>query len=161
VANPAGGSGKRYAKEILMSNEVHIFQPIRRQIGFWCGVIFLGILINVHYLLDSSSMILYVSFVFLIGMFVFLFVPFLKNQKLIITDEDIRLFTFGRMNRLMFCKHLKGIVVKENEAVSYRFENRGKYYQISPRAYYESEELKTLFNDLMEKCKSIVSVVEK
>ena len=106
-------------------------------------------------------MILYVSLVFLIGMFVFLFVPFLKNQKLIITDEDIRLFTFGRMNRLMFCKHLKEIVVKEKEAVSYRFENSGKYYQISPRAYYESEELKSIFNDLMEKCESIVSVVEK
>jgi len=144
-----------------MGNEVHFFQPNRRQIGFWCAFIFLGILINVRYLLDSSSVILYVSLIILVGMFVFLFMPFLKNQKLIVSDEDINLFTFGRINRLIFCQHLTEIVVKENEIVSYRFEKSGKYYQVSPGAYYDSEELQLLFNDLNKKCKSIVSIVQR
>ena len=114
-----------------------------------------------RYLLDSSSVILYVSLIILVGMFVFLFMPFLKNQKLIVSDEDINLFTFGRINRLIFCKHLTEIVVKENEIVSYRFEKSGKYYQVSPGAYYDSEKLKLLFNDLNKKCKSIVSIVQR
>ena len=105
-----------------MGKEVNLFKPARRQIGFWCAFIFLGIIINVHYLLDSSSISLYVSLIFLVGMFVFFFIPFLKNQKLIVSDEGIRLFTFGRICRLIFCKHLKEIVVKEGEIISYRFE---------------------------------------
>ena len=144
-----------------MGKEVNFFKPDRRQIGFWCAFISLGFIINVHYLLDSSSISLYVSLIFLVGMFIFLFVPFLKNQKLIVSDEDIRLFTFGRISRLIFCKHLKEIVVKDDEIISYRFEKNGKYYQISPGAYYASEELKLLFNNLSSKCKSIVSVVQK
>jgi len=144
-----------------MANEVHFFQPNRRQIGFWCAFVFLGIIINVHYLLDSSSVMLYVSLIFLVGMFIFLFMPILKNQKLIVSDEDIKLFTFGRINRLIFCKHLREIVVKENEIVSYRFEKSEKFYQVSPGAYYDSEELQLLFNDLNKKCTSIVSIVQR
>ena len=144
-----------------MSNEVHFFQPDRRRIGFWCAFIFLGIILNVRYLLDSGSVILYASLILLVGMFVFLFMPFLKNQKLIVSGRDIKLFTFGRINSLVFCKHLKEIVVKQDEIISYRFENGGKYYQISPGAYYDSEELKLIFNDLNKKCKSIVSIVQR
>jgi hypothetical protein len=87
--------------------------------------------------------------------------PFLKNQKLIVSGEDIDLFTFGRTNKLVFCKHLKEIVVKQNEILSYRFEKDGKYYQVSPGAYYDSEELKLLFNDLNRNCKGIVSIVQR
>jgi len=144
-----------------MGNEVHFFQPDRRQIGFWCAFVFLGIIINVRYLLGSGSVILYLSLILLVGVFVFLFMPFLKNQKLIVSDEDINLFTFGRINRLIFCKHLTEIVVKENEIVSYRFEKSGKYYQVSPGAYHDSEELNLLFNDLNKKCESIVSLVQR
>ena len=144
-----------------MAREVHCFQPNRRQIGFWCAFVFLGTIINVHYLLDSSSVMLYVSLIFLVGMFIFLFMPILKNQKLIVSDEDIKLFTFGRMNRLIFCQHLREIVVKENEIVSYRFEKSGKHYQVSPGAYYDSEVLRLLFADLNKKCKTIVSIVQR
>ena len=144
-----------------MGNEVHFFQPDRRRVGFWCAFIFLGIILNVRYLLGSGSVILYASLILLVGMFVILFMPFLKNQKLIVSGEDIVQFTFGRTNRLVFCKHLKEIVVKQNETISYRFENVGKYYQISPGAYYDREELKLLFNDLNKKCKSIVSIVQR
>jgi hypothetical protein len=144
-----------------MGNEVHFFQPDRRRIGFWCAFVFLGIIINVRYLLSSGSVILYVSLILLAGMFVFLFMPLLKNQKLIVSGEDIVLFTFGRTSKLIFCKHLKEIVVKQNETISYRFEKSGKYYQVSPGAYYDREELKLLFNDLNKKCKSIVSIVQR
>ena len=144
-----------------MDNEVHFFQPDRRRVGFWCAFIFLGIILNVRYLLGSGSVILYASLILLVGMFVFLIMPFLKNQKLIVSGKDINLFTFGRTNRLVFCKHLKEIVVKQNEILSYRFEKDGKYYQVSPGAYYDSEELKLLFNDLNKKCKSRVSIVQR
>ena len=144
-----------------MDNEVHFFQPDRRRVGFWCAFIFLGIILNVRYLLGSGSVILYASLILLVGMFVILFMPFLKNQNLIVTGKDINLFTFGRTNRLVFCKHLKEIVVKHDEIISYRFENDGKYYQVSPGAYYDSEELKSLFNDLNKKCKSTVSIVQR
>ncbi len=106
-------------------------------------------------------MIFYVSLVFLIVIFIILFVPFLKNQKIIVNNEDILLFTFGRINRLVFCENLREIVVKEEIVVSYRFEKNGRYYQISPRAYYDSEELESLFSHLNKKCKGIISVVEK
>jgi hypothetical protein len=144
-----------------MGNEVHLFQPDRRQLGFWCAFVLLGIAVNVRYLLGSSSVILYASLIFLVGMFIFLFMPFLKNQKLIVSDEDIKLFTFGRMNKLLFCQHLREIVVKENEIVSYRFEKSGKHYQVSPGAYYDSEVLRLLFADLNKKCKTIVSIVQR
>jgi len=144
-----------------MDNEVHFFQPDRRRVGFWCAFIFLGIILNVRYLLGSGSVILYASLILLVGMFVFLFMPFLKNQKLIVSGEDIDLFTFGRTNKLVFCKHLKEIVVKQNEILSYRFEKDGKYYQVSPGAYYDSEELKLLFTDLNRNCKGIVSKVQR
>jgi hypothetical protein len=87
--------------------------------------------------------------------------PFLKNQKLIVSGKDINLFTFGRTNRLVFCKHLRELVIRQNEIISYRFEKDGKYYQVSPGAYYDNEELKLLFNDLNKKCKSIVSIVQR
>ncbi len=106
-------------------------------------------------------MIFYVSLLFLIAIFIILFVPFLKNQKIIVNNEDILLFTFGRISRLVFCENLREIVVKEKRIVSYRFEKNGRHYQISPRAYYDSEELESLFSHLNNKCSNIVSVVEK
>jgi hypothetical protein len=145
----------------VMGNDVHFFQPIRRELGFWCGLLFIGILINVRFLLDNGSMILFFPLVFLIGIFVLLFVPFLKNQKIMMYNKVIHIFTFGRRNELVFCKHLKQIVIKDNEAISYRFEKNGKYFQISPRAYYENEELALLFSNLSNKCKGVIPVVEK
>ena len=144
-----------------MGKGIHTFKPIRRQLGFWCGFFISVILINVHFLLNSGSMILGVPLVFLIAIFIFLFFPFIKNQQIIINNEGIRVFTYGRVNRLMFCKHLKEIVVKDNEVISYRFEKKGRYFQISPRAYYDGEALASLFSALNNKCRGIVSVVEK
>ena len=94
-------------------------------------------------------------------MFIFLFVPFLKNQRLLITNQEIIIFSFSKPNKLKFCINLKEIVVKENEIVSYRFENKGKYYQISPQAYYANKELKELFTGLNERCKKTIAIVER
>jgi len=145
----------------VMGNDIYLFQPIRRELGFWCGSLFIAILINVRFLLDNGSMIFLLPLVFLIGVFILLFVPFLKNQKIIMDNEVIRIYSFGRRNELVFCKHLRQIVMKDNEAISFRFEKHGKYYQISPRAYYDDEELASLFYNLSNKCKGVISVVEK
>jgi len=144
-----------------MCDKVIIFKPARLQIGFWCACILLGIIINVRYLLSNGTLILYVTLLFLVGLFIFLFIPLLKNQKVVIAGDEICLSTFGRINRLIFCKHINEIVVKDQEKVSYRFEKDGNYYQISPKAYYDSQELEILFNNLSNKCESIVSVVHK
>lgn len=144
-----------------MSNKNNLFKPARRQIGFWCVCILLGIIVNVHYLLSNGNLALYVSLVLLVGIFVILFMPFLKNQKVVVSGDEICLFTFGRINRLKFCGHIKEIVVKEKEIVSYRFEKDGNNYQISPKAYYDSQELELLFNNLNKKCGNVVSVVQK
>lgn len=45
-------------------------------------------------------------------------------------NEVIRIFTFGRRNELVFCKHLKQIVVKENKAISYRFEKTADIFKL-------------------------------
>ena len=144
-----------------MDNKSYAFQPKRINIGFWCCLFFLGILAHIYYLANSSSMLLYVSLFFMIGMFIFLFVPFVKNQRLLIKNQEIIIFSFNKPNKLKFCVNLKEIVVKENEIVSYRFENKGKYYQISPQAYYANKELKELFLDLNERCKKIIAVVDR
>lgn len=144
-----------------MGNDVHFFQPIRSALGFWCGLIFIAIIINVRFLLDNGSMMLFLPLVFLIGVFILLFMPFLKNQKIMMDNKVIHIFTFGRRNELMFCKHLKQIVVKDNEAISYRFDKNGRYFQISPRAYYDDEEMASLFYKLSNKCKGVITVVER
>jgi len=144
-----------------MGNDIHLFQPIRVQLGFWCGLFFIAILINVRIIIDSDSMVLGLPLALLIGVFTFLFVPFLKNQKIIINNQDIRLFTFGRINELVFCKHINKVVVKENKVISYQFEKNGKYFQISPLAYYDDEELASLLSNLTDKYNGIISVVEK
>ncbi len=38
-----------------MRNDIHIFKPIRDQLGFWCGLLFLGILFNVYIALGHAS----------------------------------------------------------------------------------------------------------
>ena len=144
-----------------MGNDIYLFQPIRRELGFWCGLFFIAILLNVRFLLDNGSMILFLPLVFLIGIFILFFVPFVKNQKIMMDNGVICIFTFGRKNELVFCKHLKQIVVIGKEAISYRFEKNGKYFQISPRAYYDDEELASLFSNLSNKSKGVISVIEK
>lgn len=143
-----------------MSSEIHLYKPVRSQVAFLCICTFLGISLNVYYLLDNRSVALYCSLFILASIFVFLFLPFIKNQKLIISDDEICLFSYGKANKLNICNHLNEIVVKDKEIVSYRLENDGDCYQISPKAYYESEELNATLNTLYVKCKNTVSVVQ-
>lgn len=87
--------------------------------------------------------------------------PFLKNQKLLIEGNNLIIFTFGKKNRLRFSEDIEELVVKDNEIVSFRFNKDGKYYQISPDAYYDSTDLKEIFKKLLENNNINVSVVEK
>lgn len=81
--------------------------------------------------------------------------------KLLVSGDELRVFSFGKMNCLNFSKNLQEIVVKDSEVVSYRFERDGMFYQISPYSYYESDELRGIFKDLMKKTKVSVSVIER
>ena len=144
-----------------MCNKVILFKPHRRQIVFLCACILLGIIINVRYLLSNGTLSLYLTLFFLVGLFVIFFMPFLKNQKIVVSGDEVCLLAYGRINRLIFCNHIKEVVVKDQEIVSYRFEKDGNYYQISPKAYHDSRELELLMSNLCNKCENIVSVVHK
>jgi hypothetical protein len=117
-----------------MNKKAYIFYPMRRQLGCCSGMIFLTILINTYYLIANNSRILFILLIVLSGIFIFMFMPVLKNQKLIISGEEVIIFSFGKKNSLKFSKDLEEIVVKENEIVSYRFNKKGKHYQVSPEA---------------------------
>jgi len=146
-------------KEKIMNKKVYIFYPMLRPISFFCGMIFLTILINTYYLIANNSRILFILLILLSGIFIFMFMPLLKNQKLILSGDEVIIFSFGKKNSLKFSKDLEEIEVKENEIASYRFNKKGKHYQVSPDAYYESTELKNIFNTLFKKNKINVSVV--
>jgi hypothetical protein len=144
-----------------MSVEINIFRPTRLKIGMLCFMILTAILINLYSLLESHEIPLYFSLFLLLVAFVYLFVPLLKNQKLVIENENIKLFSFGNSYDLTFASDLFEIVVKDSEVISYRLKKEGMYFQISPYAYYDGDELNGILNDLYSKVENPVSIVER
>ena len=144
-----------------MNKEVKIFFPIRRSTAVLCVIVFIAILLNIYYIPGIAGLILYFPLILLSVLFIFMFMPLLKNQLLLIAGNDIVIFSYGRKNSLRFSENLQEIVLNKNVIVSYRFEKDGRYYQISPQAYYESAELKRTHDKLMKKHNINVSVVEQ
>lgn len=137
-----------------------LFKPARRRVLTWIIFIAVAMFFNIYFLLKSSGIILYFPLTFLFMMFLILLMSVFKNQKISISGDNIDIYSFGRKNRLKFSKNIEEIVVKDSEIVSYRFEKDGKYYQISPYAYYRDNELKILFKNLMKETKNSILVVE-
>lgn len=120
-----------------------------------------AILTNLYYLSENNEILLYFSLSLLLVAFVYFFVPLLKNQKLAVENDYLRIFSFENSYDLSFATNLIEIVVEDSEVVSYRFKKEGEYFQISPHAYYESGELKKILNDLYSKVENPVSTVER
>lgn len=98
--------------------------------------------------------------VLLLGfLFAFLAFPVLRNPKLIVSGENLCLYSFGRGQKISFSKHLIEVVEREGEIVSYRFKCEHKHFQISPGSYNDSEELQRQFTKLMKTRKINVSVI--
>jgi len=142
-----------------MGKDIQIFFPARRRVAVWCGIVFGAVLLNMYYLRGSSGYLFYFPLILLTGLFFFMLMPLLRNQRLLITGKEIRLYSFGRRIGLSFSENLREIVVRQSEIVSYRFEKDARFYQISPRAYYESEILKKILAKLMKKQKTTAAVV--
>jgi len=144
-----------------MEEGVFIYMPRRKMVGVACFIVLLLLAVNLYLLTMSLSIWLLISLFVLFGIFVFLFMPLLKNQKVMLSGRKLILFTFGKKNSLDITKDLEEIVVHEDEVISYRFEKDGKYFQLSPSSYYEGEELKENLESTLKRYNLIVSVVSK
>jgi hypothetical protein len=89
-----------------------------------------------------------------------LFLAIIRNQKIIITGDDLTIYSFGKENNLKFSKDLVQVVSKNNDIVSYRFEKDGNHYQVSPKAYPDKN-LGELLKLKLKSNKSIISIVER
>ena len=117
--------------------------------------------LNVYILTESTGVFPYLSLAFLSVALIIFFFPLLKNQKIAITNEIIRISSFGKLSELSFFEDLSEVVVKDSEIASYRFEKFGKYYQISPYAYYEGKQLNAILANLYKRMERHVAVVER
>jgi hypothetical protein len=140
-------------------DELHIFLPAMRPIVAVL-IVLGGTLAVVSYFAIVNGGLLAWSTVLLLGLlFAFLAFPVLRNPKLIVSGENLCLFSFGCGQKMSFSKHLIEVVEREGEIVNYRFKCEDKHFQISPGSYNDSEELKRQFMRLMSTRKINVSVI--
>jgi len=137
------------------------FKPARLTVGVWCLIVLALILADISFLRDKNGFIFYFSLALLSTAFLILSVPFLKNQKITVTNSGIQISSFGKVSDLTFYEDLNEVVVKNSEIVSYRFEKSGKHYQISPHAYHEADELERIFSNLYKSLTRRISIVQR
>ncbi len=136
------------------------FTPVRRSVAAVSGGVLFLLLLAVYCLLHGVGYLVYVPVALLSGLFIFLTLPLLRNQRIFMLGDIISVYTFGKRNDLVFSRHLKEVVMRGDEILSYRFEKDEKYFQISPKSYYESDELQAAMQALMKKTKITVTVVD-
>ncbi len=142
-------------------NDLHIFLPAMRPL-LAVLVALGGILAVVSYFAFVHGGFFLWGAVLLLGfLFAFLTFPVFRNPKLMVSGENLCLFSFGRGNDINFPNHLVEVVEREGEIVNYRFKCEGKHFQISPDSYNDSEELQRQFLTLMKKRRIIVSVISR
>lgn len=140
-------------------DELHIFLPAMRPIVAVL-IVLGGTLAVVFYFAIVNGGLLSWGAVLLLGfLFAFLAFPVLRNPKLIVSGENLCLYSFGCGQKIIFSKHLIEVVEREGEIVSYRFKCEDKHFQISPGSYNDSEELQRQFVKLMKTRKINVSVI--
>jgi len=142
-----------------MSTELHLFIPDKR---FVVGLL---IIVGSFFCIDLYYVDLYGGFflwciLLLLGcLFAFLLFPVIRNPKLLISGQNLSIYSFSQVRNINFCTDLTEVIEHNGEIRSYRFVSNRKYFQISPDSYYEAEEIKRQFIDLMKSCKSPISVV--
>ncbi len=144
-----------------MQQALKIFKPERSTVLWLSIVVSIVVIIDIHFFYERGSAFFYLSLVFLIGIFLVLFIPYMRNQKVIIENDVIKITHFGKIDTLSFEENLIGIVEKNEEIVSYRFNKCGKWFQISPSAYSNSSEMENIFKELISKEKVNFSIVSK
>ncbi len=144
-----------------MLNELHIFLPVRRVIIVYSIVFGLLVIVSVVIALKYGGIFFWLMMPLTISAFIFVFVPVLKNPRLILRGNEVRLSIFGKWHTINFTNDLIEIVVKGNEVQSYRFKSHETYYQISPLSYYEADEVDKLLSKLLKKHKGSFSVINR
>jgi len=143
----------------MIDQDINLFKPARRFLGLCTLVVFAALLVNAYYLISSKHPVGYITLVLLFLLFLYLFFPLIKNQKLIISGDKLIVLTYGKHNTLTFSANLHEILVKGETIISYRFEKDGQYFQISPSAYEETEEVETHLKSMMKRAPKTISVV--
>jgi hypothetical protein len=141
-----------------MSEELHIYFPVRRQLIFYSTIVGVCAAINIYFAMKHGSMVLWLTLTVLLVLFIFLFVPVLRNPRLLISGNDIKISIFGKWHSLSMSKDLYELVIKDDDVVSYRFTREGKHFQISPSTYYEADEIRGKFKEILKKNKIVASV---
>ena len=144
-----------------IKEDVYIFLPSRRHLAIASFVVAISMAANIYFIILWQSLILNISFIFLVLLFILLFVPVIRNQMLIISGNNIKISIYGRWHSVLFSENLYAIVVENDEIVSYRFKNDKQLYQISPKSYIESTELDAIFMALIEKQKKPPEIVRR
>lgn len=142
-----------------LPDELHIFLPAVRSVI--CVLIVLGGMLAVgsYFAIVHGGLFSWGAILLLGFLFTFLAFPVLRNPKLMVSGENLCLFSFGRGQGINFSNHLIEIVEREGKIVSYRFMCEGKHFQISPDSYNDSEELQRQFVELMKTRKLNVSAI--
>lgn len=142
-----------------MPEELHLFLPAMRSVIV--ALIVLGgvLAADSYFAIVYGGLLLWGALLLLGSLFAFLSFPVLRNPRLLVSGENLCLFSFGRGQELNFSNDLIEIVEREGQIVSYRFMCEGKHFQISPGSYHDSDELQRQFAQLLKKPKLHVSVI--
>ncbi|RNC67348.1 MAG: hypothetical protein ED859_15110 [Desulfuromonadales bacterium] len=144
-----------------MQNELHVFLPARQVIIIYSIVLGLLMTLSMVLVIKYGGILLWILLLLTTFAFIFVFVPVLRNTKMLMFGNDIKLSIYGKWHDMNFSKDLFEIVVKGNEVQSYRFKCNGNFYQISPNSYYEADEVSKLLGKLLEKYKGSISIINR
>lgn len=149
----------RRSTKAKVPDELHIFLPAMRSV-IWVLIVLGGMLAVSSYFTIVYGGLFWWGAALLLGLAVaFLAFPVLRNPRLLVSGEKLYLYSFGRRQAIDFSSHLVEVVERDGTIVSYRFNCEGKYFQISPGSYNDSDELQRQFKELMKTRKLNVSVM--
>jgi len=153
------GNKSRRRTKAMMPEDPHLFFSAMRSVIAVLIVLGGMLAVAAFFAVVFGGFLAWGALILLGFMLAFLAFPVLRNPKLMVSGENLVLFSFGRGQAFNFSKHLVEIVEREGQIVSYRFLCDGKHFQISPFSYNDSEELQRQFMGLIKTRKLLVSIV--
>ena len=99
-------------------------------------------ILNVIYIFPLSKIFSIILSIFLIPLFIYLFFPVLRYQRVCIKGDKIFIRCFWNTYTLSISESFYEL--HNNE--SYRFHDKGRYFQVSPSAYKQSDEIRKKLN---------------
>ena len=103
-------------------------------------------IINVIYIFPRSTISSIILSIFLIPLFVYLFIPVLRYQRVCIKEDKIVIKCFWNTYTLSIPESFYDLYKNK----SYRFYDNGRYFQVSPSAYEQSDEIRKQLNEIIK-----------